>query len=275
MYDILFEENKNRRKEMNMMKLVMAILAISITSVFAELKIYEGFDYAEISYPYDLPPNDMSELNGGTGWLENSVWKRSDDRDVCSVLSDSLAFTGVVTSGNKFSEVGTKGTVSRSVASFSTTSSDILWFGALFKLTSSKLGRYAGVYFRNSSYVNQFYFYAPAGSTIKVGGGSATEIDTGINPGTSTRFVIFKLDYTQTTPTASVWIDPTDLSSEVALGTPTTQIVGIGGSFASVKFAGSSTNPSYYDELRLGTTLEDAWKTLPPVIPAGTVLIIK
>jgi len=260
---------------MNKIIIGIAVLAISLISVFAELKIYEGFDYAAISYPYDLPPNDMAELNGGIGWLENSVWRRSDDRDQCYITSNSLVFASVVTSGNKFSEVGTKGAITRSVESFSATSSDVLWFGALFKLTSTKAGRYAGVYFRNSSYQNQFYFYAPAGSTIKVGGGSATEIDTGINPGTSTRFVIFKLDYTQTTNTASVWVDPADLSSEVALGAPTTQIVGIGGSFASVKFAGSGSNESYYDEVRLGTTLEDAWKTLPRVTPAGTVLIIK
>ncbi len=114
---------------------------------------------------------------------------------------------------------------------------------------------------------NALYIYANpvSGETIKIGGGNATAVDTGVSCGTTDlHFFIYKIDFTEDVPVAKVWRNPGDLSSEEALGTPIATLSDVGSSLTGVKLMSCLSNPACYDEIRIGTTLADAWKSLPP-----------
>ncbi|MDA3798565.1 MAG: hypothetical protein PF692_05745 [Kiritimatiellae bacterium] len=246
--------------------LFVAVLAISITSGFAELKIYEGFDYEAVGNV-----GDGSSLTNGYGWAENSYWGRPNSKDNIYINANSLGYGDVVTTGNHF-EIG--GSSSRSSGrSFAeildSSESAVFWGGIVFK-PYNKADRAAKFLISPSA----FYITSSRDETIKIGGGTATEVDTGIISGSSSRLYIYKFDLSDTDPVANVWISPADFSSESALGTPDVTITNVGSSYTAVALFCGASNPSSYDEVRLGTTLEDAWQTLPPVVPVGTLLII-
>ena len=142
------------------------------------------------------------------------------------------------------------------------------------KTPSSKTDRTARFKLNNSG-TAQFYVFADGSASIVVGGGSATQIDTGIAPGTGTRFYLYKIDLGGTDPVAQLWISPSNFSSEAALGTPSVTITNVGDVFSSFSLGASGGNPAPYDEIRIGTTLEDAWLTLPPVPPLATIIVVR
>ncbi len=251
---------------------VSSILFLCLTTaVHAELIAYEGFGYAETS-----DAGTGLALTNGYGWAEGSWWTRENSKDTLSITAGSLTYGNVVTTSNKFELAGSIGRYSnRSFASAIDASvSDVIWGGVVMKTQGTKAGRTSRFRLRYGT-TDQFYVHADSEGTIVVGGGSAEEIDTGISSGTSTRFYLYQIDLTGSEPVAHLWISPSDFSSEAALGPPSVTLVGIGGIYSGFSLGKSGGNPAQYDEIRMGTTLEDAWKTLPPVMPLGTVLVVQ
>lgn len=255
-----------------MKKIVSAVMMIIANIVFAELLIYEGFDYEAVG---DV--GDGSTLTNGYGWSEGSSWSRQNaSKDHLYIYENSLSYGGVVTTGNKYALGGTNGRYSnRSFADIIDLSvSDVIWGGVIMKtLSSTKTGRSSRFKLNNGT-TNGFYVFADSMSTIKVGGGDAVEIDSGINPGTSVRLYVYKLDLSGEQAVAELWISPSDISSEATLGFPDITITNIASVYTSFALGNSGGNPGYYDEIRIGTEFEDAVYSLPPVIPQGTVLLI-
>ncbi len=252
-----------------MMKLLtgIAVAVMSINVLFADLLVYEGFDYA--------PTDDAgigTALTNGYGWAESSHWSRENSKDQLYIYDGSLGYSDVVTSGNKYGLGGSNGRYSSRSFSSSIDSSvsDIIWGGVIMKTPSTKDGR-------TSRFVlspEQLYIYADSATTVKVGGGSATQIDTGISSGTATRLYLYKIDLTGVEPVARIWISPSDISSEASLGAPSVTITNIGAVYSGCSLGNSGGNPASYDEIRIGTEFGDALFSLPPVIPVGTVLIV-
>ena len=249
----------------------MSLLLSGAVSVRADLLVYEGFDY-----PVTSNAGNGSILTNGYGWAEGSYWPLPNAKDTLLVESGSLTYGNVVTSGNR---LGTKSSPTRYTnRSFSGTldasTSDALWGGIEMQVTAYDAGRNAKFRLLNGS-TTQFYVSANSATNILVGGGSATEVDTGISSGRSTRLYLFNIDLSGAEPVAKLWISPFDFSSEVALGTPSVTITNIGAAYTAFSLSMSGGNHSYYDEIRIGTTLEDAWLTLPPVPPLATVIVVR
>lgn len=249
----------------------IALLLAGTTSVHADLLVYEGFSYAVT--------NDCgsgSGLTNGYGWAKGSSWTRENSKDILAVTTGSLAYGNVVTTSNRFELSGSLGRYSNRsfAASIDASVSDVVWGGILMKTPSSKTDRTAR-FKLNSGGAAQFYVTADSATNIVVGGGSATQIDTGISSSTSTRFYLYKIDLSGAEPVAKLWISPSNFSSEVALGTPSVTITNIGGVYTSFSLGASGSQAAQYDEIRIGTTLEDAWLTLPPVPPLATVLVVR
>ena len=250
----------------------IVLLLAGTTSVHADLLVYEGFSYAVT--------NDCGSgnaLTNGYGWAQGSHWTLDNSKDVMVVSANSLAFGNVVTTSNRFEVNGSVGRyANRSFANVINSSvSDVIWGGVVMKTyTSSKTGRTTR-FKLNDGGTTQFYVFADSMLTIVVGGGSATQVNTGIASGSSTRFYLFKIDLSGAAPVADLWISPADFSSEAALGTPSVTITNIGSSYASCSLGASGGNPGLYDEIRIGTTLEDAWLTLPPVPPLATIIVVR
>ena len=249
----------------------IALLLAGTTSVHADLLVYEGFGYAAT-----LDAGGGSGLTNGYGWAKGSYWTRENSKDILAIATGSLTYGNVVTTSNRFELAGSLGRYSNRsfAASIDAAVSDVVWGGILMKTPSSKTGRTAR-FKLNSGGTTQFYVFADSMLTIVVGGGSATQVNTGIASGSSTRFYLFKIDLSGAAPVADLWISPADFSSEAALGTPSVTITNIGSSYASCSLAASEGNPGLYDEIRIGTTLEDAWLTLPPVPPLATIIVVR
>lgn len=251
---------------------LLALLLVGADSVRAELLVYEGFGYAVTN-----DAGSGSSLTNGFGWAAGSYWTRENSKDVLYVTAGSLAYGSVVTSSNKFEVGGTNGRYSnRSFAStVDATVSDVIWGGVVMRTpTSSKTGRTSRFKLRNGG-TDQFHVIADSMLTIVVGGGSATDIDTGIPSGASNRFYLFRITLSGAQPVVDLWISPSNFSSEAALGTPSVTLSNIGGIFSGFSLGASGGNPGLYDEVRIGTTLADAWQTLPPVAPVETLILIR
>lgn len=249
----------------------IVLLLAGTTSVHADLLVYEGFGYAAT-----LDAGGGSGLTNGYGWAKGSYWTRENSKDILTIATGSLTYGNVVTTSNRFELAGSLGRYSNRsfAASIDAAVSDVVWGGILMETPSSKTGRTAR-FKLNSGGAAQFYVTADSATNIVVGGGSATQIDTGIAPGTGTRFYLYKIDLGGTDPVAQLWISPSNFSSEAALGTPSVTITNVGAVFSSFSLGTSSGNPAPYDEIRIGTTLEDAWLTLPPVPPLATIIVVR
>lgn len=249
-----------------------AILCATTPLVRADLLVYEGFNYAVTA-----DAGSGTELTNGFGWAQGSYWPRENSKDTLSITESSLTYGNVVTTSNKFEHGGSLGRYSnRSFSDMIDSSvSEVIWGGVVMKTPpSSKTGRTSRFKLRNGG-TTQFYVNADSTLNIVVGGGSATEIDTGIPSGGSTRLYLYKIDLSGAEPVAEIWINPPDFSSEATLGTPSATLTNVGGIFNGFSLGAGGGNPAQYDEIRIGTTLEDAWKTLPPVVPLGTVLMVR
>ena len=259
------------------MKLILHVIALTslffagATGVRADLIAYEGFGYAVTN---DAGIGTL--LTNGYGWAEGSYWTRENEKDTLYVTAGSLTYGAVVVTSNKFELVGTIGRFSNRSFTHTIDSSlaDTIWGGIVMKTPSNKSSRTSRFKLRNGG-TTQFYVFADSATNIVVGGGSAPVIDTGIASGTSNRFYLYKIDLSGVEPVAQLWISPPNFSSEAELGTPSVTITNIGAVFTSFSLGASGVNPGAYDEIRIGTTLADAWKTLPPVGSPTTVLIIK
>lgn len=250
----------------------LTLFFCSTSNGLADLIAYEGFTYA-VTNDADIG----SGLTNGYGWADGSYWTRENSKDILYITAGSLAYGNVVKTGNKFEVGGTNGRYSnRAFAeTIDSSVSDVIWGGTLMKTPSStKTGRTSRFKLKNGS-IDQFYVNADSTLTIVVGGGGATPINTGIASGGSTRLYLYKIDLSGAEPVAKLWISPPDFSSEVALGTPSVTITNIGAVYTGFSLGASGGNPAPYDEIRIGTTLEDAWQTLPPVTPVGTVFAIR
>ena len=241
------------------------------TGVRANLIAYEGFGYAVTN---DAGAGTL--LTNGYGWAKGSYWTRENEKDTLYVTAASLTYGAVVVTSNKFELGGTIGRYSNRSFSRAIGSSlaNTIWGGIVMKTTSTKSGRTSRFQLRNGG-TTQFYVFADSATNIVVGGGSAPVIATGIASGSSNRYYLYKIDLSGVEPVAQLWINPPNFSSEASLGTPSVTITNIGAVYTSFSLGASGGNPAVYDEIRLGTTLADAWKTLPPVGPPTTVLVIK
>lgn len=232
----------------------IALLLAGTASVRADLLIYEGFEYVATTNA-----GGGSSLTNGYGWAKGSYWTRENAKDTLTITTGSLTYGNVVTTSNKFELGGTIGRYSNRsfAASIDASVSDVVWGGILMKTPSSKTGRTAR-FKLNSGGTAQFYVTADSATNIVVGGGSAEEINTGISSGTGTRLYLYKIDLGGTDPVAQLWISPSNFSSEAALSTPSVTITNVGAVFSSFSLGASGGNPAPYDEIRIGTTLEDA-----------------
>ena len=249
----------------------LTLLLAGTASVRADLIAYEGFGYSTTTNA-----GSGSSLTNGYGWAKGSYWTRENSKDILAIATGSLTYGNVVTTSNRFELAGSLGRYSNRsfAASIDAAVSDVVWGGILMKTPSSKTDRTARFKLNNSG-TAQFYVFADGSASIVVGGGSATQIDTGIAPGTGTRFYLYKIDLVGTDPVAQLWISPSNFSSEAALGTPSVTITNVCDVFSSFSLGASGGNPAPYDEIRIGTTLEDAWLTLPPVPPLATVIVVR
>jgi len=247
------------------------LFVASATAVRAELVVYEGFGYPAIG-----DAGGGGALTNGFGWAEGSFWTRENSKDILSITASSLSYGSVAATSNKLELSGSNGRYSNRsfAATIDSSVSDTIWGGVLMKTPSSKTGRTSRFKLRSGG-TDQFYVIADSAATIIVGGGSATAIDTGVSSGTSTRFYLFRIDLGGTEPVAALWISPGDFSSEIALGAPSVTITDIGGTYTGFSLGASGGNPAPYDEVRIGTTLKDAWQTLPPVAPRGTIVLVR
>lgn len=250
----------------------LSLFLVGTAPVRANLIAYEGFDYSTTTNA-----GSGTSLTNGYGWAKGSYWTRENAKDTLYVTAGSLAYGNVVTASNKFEVGGTNGRYSNRsfAATIDSSVSDVIWGGVMMKTpSSSKTGRTSRFKLKNGG-TDQFYVNADSMLTIVVGGGGATQIDTGISSGGSTRFYVYKIDLSGAEPVAKLWISPPDFSSEVALGTPSVTITNIGAAYTGFSLGASGGNAAPYDEIRIGTTLEDAWLTLPPVPPLATVLVVR
>ena len=249
----------------------LTLLLAGTASVRADLIAYEGFGYSTTTNA-----GSGSSLTNGYGWAKGSYWTREHSKDTLYITANSLAYGNVVTASNKFEVGGTNGRYSnRSFAdTIDSSVSDVIWGGVMMKTPSSKTDRTSRFKLRNGA-TSQFYVNADSATNIVVGGGGATEIETGISSGTSTRLYLYKIDLSGAEPVAQLWISPSNFSSEAALGAPSVTITNIGAIYTGFSVGASGGNPAPYDEIRIGTTLEDAWLTLPPVPPLATVLVVR
>lgn len=249
----------------------LTLLLAGTASVRADLIAYEGFGYSTTTNA-----GSGSSLTNGYGWANGSYWTRENSKDTLAITAGSMGYGNVVATSNKFELAGSSGRYSnRSFAdTIDGSVSDSIWGGVLMRTTLNKVGR-TSRFKLNSGGAAQFYVTADSATNIVVGGGSATQIDTGIAPGTGTRLYLYKIDLSGAEPVAKLWISPSNFSSEVALGTPSVTITNIGGVYTSFSLGASGSQAAQYDEIRIGTTLEDAWLTLPPVPPLATVLVVR
>ena len=247
----------------------VALLLAAASVLKADLLVYEGFDYAVTS-----DAGTGTALTNGHGWAKGSHWTRENAGDKQSITAGSPTYAGVVSTGNKFELLGSKGRYSNRAfaAPINASVSDTIWGGVFMRTPSDKDARTSRFKLRGEGR-DQFTIFADHATTIVVGGGDATSVDTGISSGTSTRFYLFRIDLSKAEPVVDLWINPTDVSSVAALGTPTATVANIGGVYTGVSLGTSNSNAAAYDEIRIGTTLEDALKPTGP--PEGTVVIMK
>lgn len=264
--------NKFKRNSILRATALISLLIVgAASSARADLIAYEGFGYSTTTNA-----GSGYALTNGYGWAKGSYWTRENSKDTLAITAGSMSYGNVVTTSNKFELAGSNGRYSnRSFAdTIDGSVSSVIWGGVVMRTTLNKTGR-TSRFKLNSGGTPQFYVFADGLTNIVVGGGSATQIDTGISSGSSTRLYLYKIDLSGAEPVAKLWISPSNFSSEVALGTPSVTITNIGGVYTSFSLGASGSQAAQYDEIRIGTTLEDAWQTLPPVPLLATVLVIR
>lgn len=209
------------------------------------LLAYEGFDYTT---------GTVSGANGGIGWYSN--WSVSGGAGGSSVMTGSLNYTGLSTSGNRFKIYDTDGihqTVTRTLENTMGSIAETYWISLLAKKNAT--GREGYIYFGDMI----LRAYQSQGWDIKTPATSYTSI-----PGTSygtLHFFLIRVDATLSGDSVYVWIDPDLSAGEPSTGTAAVTLNdSTGFSFDTVKIKhgpwGNSTQSSEWDEIRIGTQFD-------------------
>jgi hypothetical protein len=276
-------------------KLLIAVVACSLTvatavTSHATLLVYEPFDYAEGS---------LAGQNGGIGW--GSAWQAGAGG---SVVSGSLSYGTLATTGNSLVISGTSGALASTFRTLSTA------YGAgtyYVSFIGQRLSPHATLD-QNTIRASSFQLHAGTGTSaderISAGkvttaspnqtynwsmfsDGSGAFVENSTTPITDLAFIVWELEVADSTDgegpgvsadIARMWVDPV-LGGP--LGTPDAELDQTDANnhdylFQKVRlFAGAASGGNPYasfaiDEIRIGETLED----VTPVVPEpGTMLL--
>ena len=242
----------------------------------AVLLAYDGFDYT----------GNLNTQNGGVGFGSNA-WTAVSGQANPVIGSGSLSYTSgsdsLATAGNKLQP----GTTSRSMRNFPgtiPTANQTYWvsFRANQTGTGTLPSNHAGFHLYSGTNGSGTYIFLgkPGFGATNWGmdhSGTWVQKSGGVTTADRNAFLVYKLEFTASDVTISMWVNPS-LASESALGTPdrtvskahTTSIasmnVSIGGNAASYQF----------DEFRMGTTFATVAPTggTPPQQPPQEDIVL-
>ena len=241
-----------------LISILFVITIVVFNLVFAEERFVEHFDYSA---------GDL---------ITNAAWTGLNTGDEIQVVSNSLTYTGITSSGNKVQFEGVGRDASRSVGTEVTSgtlyASFLVQVSAMSSFTSD--GYFAGFLKGASTYGSTVWFIKD-GEKIKIGlykrSGDdpdqtfATTYDVG-----TTLFIVVCYDFTGT-PEARLWINPTlGLESEPSSDLTSTTGNNMSGieSFFFRQDSSTKTPQIQLDELRVTTTWAEA--TLPVTLSTFT-----
>jgi len=231
-------------------------VALPIAHSQAATLAYEGFDYAAGS---------LNTQNGGFGW--SSAW------DANSVVTTSLAYTGVTTEGGKatgaFSSTATRALDTSPTGNFQDyidadgnigADNTTLWFSFL-AADNATLPRV----WRISDDGSLAAAIGDGGNTNSWHAGPGPAVDGSIDTGVSTTspspsFLVGRIDFAAGNDTLSLWVNPI-----VANGEPTTGATTFTGdlAFDTLAWSVGGGSVSFVDEYRFGETFADVITTNP------------
>lgn len=240
---------------------VAGLFALAAPLAQATLIVYEGFDYGtgSISGGNGTPLSvGATQLNGGTGW--DGAWVgRNAETAFGNITSGSLAYSDLETEGNRIT-VGSFRDVSRDFDS--ALGEGTYYFSVLLGIGNSsgdERTRFRITQDGNQNGIFEVGFgYSgsdPASLVYRTGGDTpVTAAGTGIS-GTNLIVGKFDLSATGVMSDITVWLNPVDLSNEVA-NTATVSInPSIGGGAGGVRLTRTGgTESGVFDEIRFGTT---------------------
>ncbi len=246
---------------------------------------YEGFDYAT---------GDLGTSNGGFGW--GGTWTGTNANT--DVVSTSLSFTGVSTSGEKatasFSGGATRALDTSGSGNFSAYidgNGDIgadgttLWFSLLAEDNSTlprvwRLQRDGATIGAIGDGGNTNFWHFAHGASVNGGspgpGGDASAGDgdsTGVSSTTGTAFIVGRIDFVSGVDTAYVWINPVVANGEPLIGSADESATG-NWAFDTLQWSVGGGQVSFVDEYRFGETFDDVTQTVLAIPEPSTAALL-
>ena len=258
-------------------KMIIVILLAGISSAgWAQVLLYEGFDYATPAYI-----GGNTDVAGviSNNWATHSI--SAAQTTTIDIQDGSLSYTGLKSStGNKVFLFSNKGTTSRDVNRAITSTAKVLYFSALVNIIdtvqlkggdyfmhfggaagaavgSPNVGARLGAKLTATPTLTNFRF------TIQNNSGGTpsptfTEFPMDMNVGT-TYLVVVKLDLSAPVSVATLWVNPAMLGgAEPAGGISNNSGTNTFATFASICLRnGFVSSKANIDEIRVGATFAD------------------
>ena len=250
----------------------------------ATLLVYDGFNTNTSTPPYYtaglLGNGATGQSYAGTGFASGGKWTTSGT-PVFDVGTSSSALTYAGVASNDTGGVYSTNVGGRDVANLAAplTGNNTYYISLMMKNTLVSGDYRAFELASGSSDASRIIAVGANADTstsgaywgMRVNNGSAQHITTVAATANATVFAVIKLTYSTTAgnSSATLWIDPTNLSSETLSGT-TNSVTFTGLTFAdatNIRFAQFNTfSTSYWDEVRIGTS----WADVTPVPEPAT-----
>ena len=257
-------------------KMIIIALLVGLSSAgWAQVLLYEGFDYAT---PAFIGGNTGAVGSASNNWTTHSI--TAGETTTIDIQDGSLTYTGLAGStGNKVLLFSNANKTSRDVNRAITSTANVLYYSALVNIIdNSQIAVTADNYF--------MHFGATSGSSNSTFGGrlgvmksaSGTNFQfilantsspspavvvysvsgTDLNFGT-TYLVVVKYDRSTNPTTATMWVNPTLGGNEPASGgISNNNGVNAFPSFGSICLRNNAATPkAYIDEIRVGATFAD------------------
>jgi hypothetical protein len=254
-----------------MRKCITILAAVAALSAFAEksravLLLEESFDYS-------LNEGDaIIGQNGGFGW--SAAWTENPANDLRFTTTgltytDSAGDTLVTSGGAAQDNDSTDRRLARAYPGGTIGADDTVWFSYLLQRTGTS--NFGGVHFETSSGGGTVGFGTSGAIQPSINQDADNVSGFGVNDG-EVHFIVGRMDLSSTVDdTVSIWVDPLLLS----LGAPDATLSAAmtdGGDFFRFR-SGGAASEWIYDEVRLGTLLEDVMP-VPPVPEPATFLLL-
>lgn len=255
----------------NVLQLLCAVffaLAMSAETVRADLLAYEGFNYEtnRVGSLNGLSGGDpVSDYGWASGW-SHEFYSSKDDNS--RIALGSSTHDGVRSTGNRavfFRKFA------RNLAKPVRKTDGTLWISFFYGANTRKATGYIG--FLDSVGTNG----TPV--SVTVSGRSAismNSVSTGVTAGTAVRFFLFRIHFSTTGNTVSLWLNPDVTAGRAPTTEPHVTCTTTGNwGVTGIRFTNNSgfTNTYTVDEIRFGDEARDVYKLTAP--NAATVLILK